>query len=64
MKGLVPTKMNAARRDDGDRGFGDWSRKRSPGDLAGGEALELRDVQIATITMWSWGISLAERRLS
>ena len=43
MKGLVPTKMNTARRDDGDRGFGDWSRKRSPGDLAGGKALELRE---------------------
>ena len=43
IKGLVLTKMNAARRDDGDRGLGDRSPQRSPGDLAWGEALELRE---------------------
>lgn len=43
MKGLVTTKMNAARRDDGDRGLRDWARERSPGDRAFGEALELRE---------------------
>ena len=43
LKGLVPTKMNAARRDDGDRGFRDWSHKRSPGDLGGCEAPQLRE---------------------
>src|SRR5260370_42582848 len=43
LKGLVPTKMNAARRDEGDRGFRDWSHKRSPGDLGGCEAPQLRE---------------------